>query len=67
MKLFYICWVAEGTMLSKTFKAQESDLSILLFRMDSALCWQEGMGITTLPLLLLLLSHFSCVPLCATP
>ena len=68
MKLLDICWVAEGTMLSKTFKAQESNLSILLFRMDSALCWQEGMGTTTLPLLLLLLlSRFSRVQLCATP
>ena len=68
MKLFDTCWVAEDTMLSKTFKAQESNFSILLFRMDSTLCWQEEMGTTTLPLLLLLLlSRFSRVQLCETP
>ena len=67
MKLLDICWVAEGTMLSKKFKAQESNLSILLFRMDSTLCSQEGVGTTTLSLLLLLLCHFSRVRLCVTP
>ena len=66
MKLLDTCWVAEGTMLSKKFKAQESNLSILLFRMDSTLCSQEGVGTAILPLLLLLLSRFSCLQLCAT-